>query len=359
MGIGAGRSAAARSIAFLCALSGGCASSLGAPAGDSGFASPAGDSRAATLPRPRFVFTGPNIPGPNGIQQLFSSDLGGRGLRQLTDDGHARFLPHFSPDGRYVLYTKFLSGNYGDPSAVTVIALYDLATGHETRLTSGGVEFQAAWSPDGTRIAYGTLSGDALWLMNADGSRQTLIGRPSGAPNDELWHDVLWSRDNWIYFVVGQTVGGCFKARIDRMRPNGTGRVRISAGGPNCRPPGLEPSGDADPGISPDGKTIYSSRGLPRAVPGLPGVTVRHLFKFSSEPYVPGKMEADLSLGGKSDCVAGVPKVSPSGRLVSLFLLCPHDLRYHGITLTDPDGQSFRFVETGFGADWNPTLPSP
>jgi hypothetical protein len=306
------------------------------------------------------VFTGPNVPSPTGIQDLFSSDFDGRNLRLLTNDGHARFLPHFSPDGRRVLYTKYLYGGYSVPNAVSVIVIYDLTTHRETRVTSGGVEFQAAWSPDGTRIVFGTLAGDALWTIDANGSRRALVGRPTGAADDRVWHDVLWSRDNWIYFVVGQSVGGCFKVRIDRIRPNGSGRTRITDGGPYCTPPGFQPTGDADPGISPDGKTIYSSRGLPVTVPGFPSVQIRHLYKFSSEPYVPGKLETDLSRGAKSECVAGVPKVSPGGRLVSLFLLCPHDLRqYHGITLTDPDGTTFRFVEPGFGADWNPTFPWP
>ncbi len=352
MGVRAGRSGLLRSIAFLSALLSACAAALAAP--------PAGDPSGVAFLRPRFVFTGPNIPGPNGIQQLFSSDLDGRDLHQLTDDGHARFLPHFSPDGRRVLYTKFLAGAYSDPNAVTVVAVYDLATHRETRVTSGGVEFQAAWSPDGTRIAYGTLSGNALWIVDANGSHRTLVGRPSGAPDDRLWHDILWSRDNFIYFVVGQTVGGCFKVRIDRIRPNGTGRTRITDGGPYCTPPGFsQPTGDADPGISPDGKTIYSSRGFPLTVPGFPSVQIRHLYKISTEPYVPGKVEIDLSRGAMSYCVAGVPKVSPGGRLVALFLLCPHALQYHGITLTDPDGTAFRFVETGFSPDWNPTFPWP
>lgn len=88
-------------------------------------------------------------------------------------------------------------------------------------------------------------------------------------------------------------------------------------------------------------------------------MTARHLYRFSSDPYVPGKPEIDLSRGSKADCVAGVPKVSPGGRLVALFLPCPHDLQFHGISLTDPDGTFFHFTELGFGPDWNPASPWP
>ncbi len=52
---------------------------------------------------------------------------------------------------------------------------------------------------------------------------------------------------------------------------------------------------------------------------------VRHLFKFSSDPYAPGKVEVDLSLAAKADCIAGVPKVSPAGDRVALFLFCAAD----------------------------------
>jgi dipeptidyl aminopeptidase/acylaminoacyl peptidase len=351
------RGGASQSIALACALLTGCGGTGASPVSGSTLGVSARDPAAVTRVPPDLVFTGPDIPGSSGPQELFTSELGGRGRLQLTHDGFPRFLPHFSPDGRRLVYGKFLSGGYGDPSAISVIVVYDLASGRETRLTSGGEETQAVWSPDGKRIAYGTISGNALWMMNADGSHRTVVRRPSGAPDDQRWDDFLWSRDNWIYFTVGQTVRGCFKVRIDRIRPSGTDRTRITDGGPSCTPPGFEQSGDADPGITPDGKTIYSSRGLPRAVPGMPTVTVRHLYRFSSEPYAPGKVETDLSRGAERDCVAGVPKVSPNGRVVSLFLLCPNDLQHRGITLTDPDGTSFRFVETGFAADWNPTLP--
>ncbi|MFM9829492.1 MAG: hypothetical protein ACKVOB_12230 [Sphingomonas sp.] len=307
------------------------------------------------LTSPALVFTGSTFPSPTDLQPVFTINLDGTGRIAITSDGLENFLPHFSPDGTKLLYTKFARGGFGSPNAVTDIVVYDRARATETMLTRSGNAIQAVWSPNGQQIAYGVYSNDALWVMNADGSAPRIIARPSGAADDVQWGDYLWSSDNWIYFTVAQNIGGCFKVRIDRIRPDGAGRTKITDGGPNCTPAGLEQSGDADPGISPDGKTLYSSRGLPTTVPGHPEMTVRHLFKFSSDPYAPGKIETDLSLPAKVDCIAGVPKVSPGGDRIALFLFCAADPQHAGITISDPGGAAFAFVAPGFAPDWNPT----
>jgi Tol biopolymer transport system component len=322
-----------------------------------------GGAPIATLPgptgQPTFVFTGPTIPAStNGEQELFTSNLDGSGLTQLTNDGTIKFLPHFSPDGRRILYTKFLTGGVGSPNAVMDIAVFDLGTLKETVLTHDGVSYQAAWSPDGSRIVHSTYSNHGIWIMNADGSNATLLGAPSGSSTDMQWADPLWSSDNWIYFVVEQTVDGCAKVRMDRIRPDGTSRTQITNGGPNCSSPNQELTGDADPAISPDGTTMYSSRGLGSETPGLPGHTLRHLYTFSSAPYVAGKPETDISGTLKPSCIAGVPKVSPNGLQIAVFLLCEDDLGHSGISLTNATGSYYTFVENGFGADWNPALAS-
>lgn len=310
---------------------------------------------------PEIVFEAAGPFDPQGIHEVVTMDLDGSNRAQRTDDRTNKFLPHFSSDGKRIVYTKFLTGGYGDPSARTAVAVYDLASGTESLIQPSGeaVPFAATpsqpiWSPDGSRIAFGGLGGNGLWVMNADGSGAHLVGQPSGEPDDFIWGDPLWSNDDWIYFVVGQNVAGCFKVRIDRIRPDGTDRTKITDGGPSCTPPGFEQSGDADPGISPDGKTIYSSRGLPLRVPGFPQRTVRHLFAISTEPWTAGKPELDLSAAGKFDCIAGVPKVSPDGGRVLLFLFCPADPSHAGVTLTDTGGSSWSFLAPGFGPDWNP-----
>ena len=115
----------------------------------------------------------------------------------------------------------------------------------------------------------------------------------------------------------------------------------------------MEQYGDSDPGFSADGQTIYSSRGL-SPLPADPTQTLRHLYAFSSGAYTPGKIETDLSIGSKPECKVGVPKGSPDGTQILVFLFCPDDQAHLGVTLTNTAGSSWSFIVTGFGPDWNP-----
>ena len=322
-------------------------------------------------PRPRahgkesdaqIVFEAPGIPGDGNVQEIFTMNLDGSNRTQITHGGLNKFLPHFSPDGTRLVYTKFLVGGYGDPNARTDVVVYDFASAKETQLTSTGTSSQPVWSPDGQRIAFGS-NGDSLRIMNADGSNDHLVGAPSGALYDKIWGDIAWSSDDWILFVVAQFTNNCFKTRLDKIRPDGTARTQVTDGGPNCTPSGMEQSGDADPGFSADGKTIYSSRGFPRAPAGMPTRTERRLYSFSSDAWTPGKVETDLSLPSAPDCIEGVPKGSPDDTRVLLFRACagePHS----GVTLTDKAGSYRTWIADGFGPDWNPvamgrTTPTP
>jgi Tol biopolymer transport system component len=295
--------------------------------------------------------------------ELMVMNVDGSNRRQLTDNAVQEFLPHFSPDATRLLYTKFTSGAYGQPDAQSAVAAYDFGTEREIVLTNTGTDAYPVWSPDGRRIAFLSRrdapgeNGPALWMMEADGSNPRRIAGPSGAAGDLFWGDIAWSNDDWILFVVAQNIGGCFKTRLDKIRPDGTGRTTVTDGGPNCTPPSMEQNGDADPGFSPDGSTIYSSRGFPHAPAGGPG-TERRLYAFSSAPWFAAKPETDLSLPAQPSCIEGVPKVSPDGHRVLLFRAC-FDVAgaKAGVYLADAAGTWRTFVAEGFGPDWNPTVP--
>jgi Tol biopolymer transport system component len=302
---------------------------------------------------PQITYTGPGVPGQVAVQQFYTANLDGSHIVEPTQDNLNKFLTHFSPDGTHLLYTKFLSGKFGDVAPTSDIFTYNLATSTETQLTTTGTAIMASWSPTGTQIAFGTYTGTGLYIMNADGSGQKLVGAPTGAADDLVWHDFAWSTDNWVYFVVEQNTSNCLKVRLDKIRPDGTSRTQVSDGGTNCTPPNMEPYGDADPGISADGQTVYSSRGL-SPLPADPKQTLRHLYAYSTSAYTPSKVETDLSIGMKPDCTVGVPKGSPDGTQILVFLFCPDDMTHLGVTLTNTSGSSWTFITTGFGPDWNP-----
>jgi len=301
----------------------------------------------------QIVFEAPGVPGDGSKQELFTMNLDGSNRTQLTNDGLSKFLPHFSPDGTRLVYTKFYRGQYGSTDQVTDVAVYDFGSAAETRLTRTGTGYQPAWSPDGGRIAFGSFLGDGIWIMNADGSGRRLIAMPSGTDDDRQWGDPAWSSDDWILFTVAQFTDGCFKVRLDKMRPDGSSRTKVTDGGSDCTPPGKEQSGDSDPGFSADGKTIFSSRGFSNAPPGFPGNVERRLFSVSSDAWTPGKAERDLSLPSNPSCVEGVPKASPDGTRVLLFRACAGE-PHIGVTLTDTAGSYRTWITDGFGPDWNP-----
>jgi Tol biopolymer transport system component len=301
--------------------------------------------------------TTPAPPGGGAPSDLFVMNLDGSHLEQLTHDDELEFLPHFSPDATSLVYTKFETGTYGTPGARTDIARYDFASAREQLLTHTGDAAQAAWSPDGSQIAYLTHTGplSTLWRMDSDGSNARAVGSSTGAPDDAVWGDIAWSSDDWILFAVEQEPSGpCFKARLDKIRPDGTGRVQVTDGGPSCTPHGMEQSGDADPGFSADGNTIYTSRGLPATPAGNPGATERKLVATSAEPWTPGKPERDLSLPSQPDCIEGVPKGSPDGTRILEFRACFTGDTRMGVFVTDTIGSYRTFVTDGFGPDWNP-----
>jgi Tol biopolymer transport system component len=302
--------------------------------------------------------------GPNTPFEIALMNLDGTAFKQLTHDGKQKFLPHLSPDGTKIVYTKFGRGGYGGADAVTDVAVYNLATGKETIVTSGGTNGYGTWSPDGSRIAYlhnarlGNVTGPTtLMTVGVDGSKPQTVGSASGDVNDWVWGDILWSKTNWIAFVVGEIANGDYcKSRVDKIRPDGTSRTKVSNGGTQCTPPGQESLGDADPGWSSDGRTIYTSRGMPRPPTGAPaGITERKLYAFSSDPWANGKTSQDLSFPSQPDCIEGVPRGSPDGKHILLVRGCFDTGRpVFGVYLTDTTGSFRTFITKGFGPDWNP-----
>lgn len=135
-----------------------------------------------------FVYSG-------SVFDLFLLDLDGGSLTNITNDGKdslEEFCADWSPDGSQIIFTagKKDSGDW-------FYQVYSAAADGSgiTQLTANTVEDDRyrnpVWSPDGRKIAFvSNTFGHDVYIMNGDGSEQTLFG-----DIEELVKDFHWSPD--------------------------------------------------------------------------------------------------------------------------------------------------------------------
>ncbi|MGM0574470.1 MAG: hypothetical protein ACQEXJ_01880 [Myxococcota bacterium] len=111
-----------------------------------------------------------------GSPQIWILSLGGGGLRRVTTGGY-KTSPDWSPLGDTLVYTQQVEGGG------FAVMRHDLDTDTVARLTAGrGSAEGPTFSPDGRYVVYSRRVGDEeprLWIMRLDGSHD----RPLGAPD--------------------------------------------------------------------------------------------------------------------------------------------------------------------------------
>jgi Tol biopolymer transport system component len=137
-----------------------------------------------------------------GPFEIWTMNADGSNQAQLTKLGGSATWPDFSPDGTKVSF----DGTQGTDT-YSQIRTVDTATGATVTVLTSCVAAEpkcsntyAAWSPDGTQIAYihatdadadGNPLGEQVWVMNADGSNPHAL--TTDAPSKDQVPD--WSPD--------------------------------------------------------------------------------------------------------------------------------------------------------------------
>jgi Tol biopolymer transport system component len=135
-----------------------------------------------------------------GEIHLFSMNADGSDVRQLTDSSVWNFTAAWSPDGTQIAFASRVDTS--SPSSIYVMN----ADGSGRRLLSDGVNVahSPTWSPDGTRILYrhvmsrpGQPSDHVLVITNADGSGDELrLDTPFwNAAQEDITMEGVWSPD--------------------------------------------------------------------------------------------------------------------------------------------------------------------
>jgi len=243
--------------------------------------------------------------GPGGIQVMPADGSTGWPLTSARND----FNPAWSPDGTRLAFQsdRAEQGNWD----IWVIS-WDRSG--LTRLTgSPETDQDPAWSPDGTRLAF--LRNGSIHVMNADGSNVT---RVSNAGYDS---HPSWAPDG-ARIVFASTRSGAHAIHV--MNADGSGVVQLTS----------DSASDYSPTWSPDGTRIAFARQTQQANEG--GYVIN----------ADGSGLRRLTLG-----INGHASWSPDGtRLVyELF----------GINVISVDGMGMTRIGSGFNPVWSPVGAMP
>jgi TolB protein len=176
----------------------------------------------------------------SGKKEIYTADVDGSNVVQLTRDNAISVAPSLSPDGRRLLYTGYQSG-YADVYEI------NLASGARNRIIKfPGTNSGATYSPEGGQIAV-TVSKDGnpeLYVTGAGGGGARRLTRTPGVESSPTWSpdggEIIYSSDQ----------GGAPKL------------FRISAGGGSGRALSTGHGYNTEPNWSPDGnKVAFNIRG--------------------------------------------------------------------------------------------------
>jgi Tol biopolymer transport system component/DNA-binding winged helix-turn-helix (wHTH) protein len=189
----------------------------------------------------------------------FAGDSSGRVLRasgsvtQLTTQTGLEFDPAFSPDGTQLVYSRMSEGcpfqNCGPSSQASGLWQTVVGSNDERQLTTGpGLDVSARFSPDGRQVAFvrreDALNRRRIMLVSAVGGPSTKLSEfPAAAAA------ITWSADGTAIIAGRDPVDS----------PNGDRglyAVPLTGGAPRAITQATPPMMHVDPALSPDGHRL-------------------------------------------------------------------------------------------------------
>jgi serine/threonine protein kinase/Tol biopolymer transport system component len=193
----------------------------------------------------------------SGIPQLYLVNADGTDLKQLTIMERGACQPSWSPDGLQLVFISpclgradFFETIYNESSLYTINAD---GSGLKQLTAAPGSDFEPAWSPDGTRIAFTSVRGGfrQIYSLDVETLEVTLLTNTTSAIESS---QPAWSPDGTKIAYMAKRVGAY---QIWSMNENGQEAIQLAHSGQELW--------DYLPNWSPDGRTVIFNQRRPGA----------------------------------------------------------------------------------------------
>jgi TolB protein len=169
----------------------------------------------------RIVYTIRSSDMPN---QLWIMNANGRNQHRLLDDYYSNTAGSYSPDGRYIVFSRCKEPSLG-ACAIYQVEIDGGSPSAVTQFQPGVIDSSPVFSPDGRTIAFERVAADkkaAVYLMAADGSNLRLLTKPGMEGRHPSW-----SPDG-SQIALSCECGASGTAAIWIVDIGGTGRTLLS-----------------------------------------------------------------------------------------------------------------------------------
>ena len=150
------------------------------------------------------VTSGPSAAAwsPDGTELIYSMQgslwrqrVGSDSTRQLTDSPGYDYQPDWSPDGRWVVFSRY----HDDQLELRAL---DLERGQESSLLrDGGVHLDARFSPDGTRLAFVSTAYQGRWHVFVAPWENGRVGMPVRITQDRQSGLPRYYYSSWDHYL--------------------------------------------------------------------------------------------------------------------------------------------------------------
>jgi serine/threonine protein kinase len=193
----------------------------------------------------------------SGIPQLYLVNADGTDLTQLTIMEQGACQPSWSPDGSQIVFISpclgradFTETIYNESSLYIINAD---GTGLDQLTAAPGSDFEPAWSPDGSKIAFTSVRGGfrQIYSLDIESRAVKLLTNTTSAIESS---QPSWSPDGTKIVYLVKRVGAY---QVWTMNANGQEAVQITRSGQDIW--------DYLPTWSPDGRTVFFNQRRPGA----------------------------------------------------------------------------------------------